>query len=256
MRDLEERINKCIAQESKRLCLSGFIIGVKGAVYLASRLSEIIYLEYLSLDSNRMGDEGTMALALALALPDAPNIKTLNLRSNQIGNKGAVVLAQALPRTHITLLELSGNYIENEGMIALALALEYTCITTLELNIIDSDDEGVVALASALPRTRIAKLGLGSSKMGNEGAMALALALPNAPHVTHLFLRHCYRIDYDVEMLVQRTLYVNQYNYRRRAWTMQDYCLMAITNTGLVPSVVLINFKQRKKDNRMLFNLW
>ena len=117
---LEERINKCVSQESEHLNLHGLGFGDKGAVYLASRLWECVPLEYLSLSDNK------------------------------IGNEGAIALAQVLPRTHITKLALLYNRISNEGAIALASELPRTCIKTLYLDSNQIGNEGATALASAI----------------------------------------------------------------------------------------------------------
>ncbi|KAI9203173.1 uncharacterized protein BJ171DRAFT_154256 [Polychytrium aggregatum] len=108
-------------------------------------------LEYLSLDSNPLGDDGLELLAstlpccptlqelslnntglsdiCALSISHAVRqscIRRLHLANNELGNKGCVIVSRELvghPLCPLLLLSLNGNYIKTDGLLALGNAL-------------------------------------------------------------------------------------------------------------------------------------
>ena len=122
MEKLKQRINECIEEGSERLILRSFRLRDKDAVYLASRLWECIPLEYLSLSCNEIGNEG--AIALALALPRT-RIKQLYLSYNRIDKEGAKALASALLiAPNMLYLSLRRNRVDLDALELIEKALK------------------------------------------------------------------------------------------------------------------------------------
>merc|ERR1711924_229836 len=124
-------------------------------------------LTSVNLKGNKMGEEGTAALAKVLA---ETNIQTLNLASTtslasitsrclDLGGLSAVIkLAEVLSQTSITSLNLASNNITNGG----------------------EDMSAVIKLAEVLSQTSIPSLNLEDNYMGAEGAAALVKGLPGS----------------------------------------------------------------------------
>merc|ERR1719453_412817 len=164
-------------------------LGVASAVIIASCICDNEHLKQLNLYYNKMGAEGTAALAKGLP---GSKIETLNLANNDISNQGkdmsaVIKLAEALPHTSITTLNLAGNTITNNGknyltgnttndgkdmsaLIKLAEVLPKTSINSLNLNDTNitksgKDMSAVIKLAEVLPQTSIASLNLDGSAL-------------------------------------------------------------------------------------------
>ena len=93
------------------LSLNDNRIGQEGGVLLAPSLP--ISLTRLNLGSNSLGAEGAQALFGVVDV--LPNLHQLYLASNHIGNAGAVAAAESLPHSALQILDLSKNYIAIPG---------------------------------------------------------------------------------------------------------------------------------------------
>lgn len=166
-------------------------IGDAGAITLADKLSRLTQLKTLILYTNRIGDTGMDALALALPA----QLETLDLGSNIFEEIGANALASALPRlTQLKVLRLTGNNnIGSNGVAALMSALSGLAnLETLELGILVMKETGASALAASLPSlTGLRVLDLDSNYIGSEGIQAIAKVLPVSLIVLHLSNNQC-----------------------------------------------------------------
>ncbi|KAI9024166.1 hypothetical protein DFJ74DRAFT_667631 [Hyaloraphidium curvatum] len=125
-------------------------VGDGGTLALADALRANSTLTTLYLASNKVGDDGAQALAEALKVNSA--LTTLNLAANKIGVRGARALAEALKaNSTLTNLDLGGNAIGDEGAVALAEGLkESSALTSLDLRKNSIGDDGARALLSAI----------------------------------------------------------------------------------------------------------
>ena len=109
-------------------------------------------------------EEATQNMIAIFANPQC-TLTSLNLGLNGIGNEGAIALAIALedPNCTLTSLDLYGNNIGPEGAIALANALKTNrTLTVLNLGWNNIGAEGVQTLTEALkdPRCTLTSLDL------------------------------------------------------------------------------------------------
>ena len=155
-------------------------IADKGATELANSLNILPQkLTGFIISYNEIGDTGVNALMTVLK---SHEIQYLCLQSNKIGAQGAKSIAEAL-NPNLNHLNLSWNNIGDEGAKALAKALE-KCpnLIYLSLNCNNIGDEGTKALAKALLKCpNLKELFLGENNIGDEGAQALALVLEKNP---------------------------------------------------------------------------
>jgi Ran GTPase-activating protein (RanGAP) involved in mRNA processing and transport len=105
------------------------------------------------------------------------SLQTLDLYGNKIGDEGTKALAGYLPSS-LQTLNLDNNNIGAEGVKALAGYLP-SSLQTLDLWCNNIGDEGVKALAEHLPSS-LQELDLCSNNIGDEGVKALAEHLPSS----------------------------------------------------------------------------
>ena len=169
-------------------------IGNEGTKAIAQALANIsqIPLQQLDLSWNRIGAEGAKAIAQALANTLQIPLQQLDLSWNQIRAEGAKAIAQAIeksPQIPLQQLDLSWNRIGNEGAKAIAQALANTPQISLQQLNLSSNEigvEGAKAIAQALantPQTPLQQLNLEGNQIGAEGAKAIAQALANTPPI-------------------------------------------------------------------------
>merc|ERR1719188_510834 len=142
--------------------------------------STLTTIESVDLNSCNVMDKGLALLAPAVNMNP---MTTLDLGLNGIGNEGAIALALALEGTpcRLTTLNLSHNSIKDNGCvkIAMAIALESCPVITLDMTDNIIADEGALAIANAIKQETccVAKLLLSLNCIGYQGSVSLAEAL-------------------------------------------------------------------------------
>ncbi len=150
-------------------------------------------LSWISLSGDEIGDQGAVALALAIRYTTAP-IQSIGLRNTKIGDQGAVALALAIRHcvAPIKRIRLSHNKIGDQGAVALALAIRHCVapIQSIDLTGNGIGDQGAVALASMITHTNapITWIGLENNKINNRGATAIENALRYNDTISSLLL--------------------------------------------------------------------
>ena len=121
---LADGVCRCDGREG--LAISALLLAYNeltdvGAVALA-RVLRVASLTSLGLQANRIGDEGTSAIAASLQPPSG--LRMLYLSGNCVGDVGAQALARAITGRHaLTRLYLSGNTIGDEVVSAVSPVL-------------------------------------------------------------------------------------------------------------------------------------
>jgi Ran GTPase-activating protein (RanGAP) involved in mRNA processing and transport len=155
MASVEYLIKQYVSADRKKLNLSNFNLGDKGAIMLA-KSKELSRLERLGLPNNNIGDEGAAALATS---PLLKNLIELDLYGNVIGDDGVKALFNSPYLTKLKKLNLYGNLIEDEGALVIAGSpnllphLSYLYLTANRIR-----KEGIDALKKAQTRTRLCNL--------------------------------------------------------------------------------------------------
>ncbi len=174
------------------LSLSGEHVGDDGAVALALALADDQRLRMLDLWSNGIGPSGATALAAAIAANS--KLDKLYLNENKIGVEGATALAEGIgsPKSALTTLWLSRNGLGDAGAVALANGLSK--YKARRLQVLDLWENGITAkggksLAEAL-RTNgaLVTLELRGNSLGDDGAWAFASLMPNSRALSTLDL--------------------------------------------------------------------
>jgi Ran GTPase-activating protein (RanGAP) involved in mRNA processing and transport len=107
-----------------RLNLAKHKVRDDGARMLAQNLSQNSTLEELDLRCNEVGIAGGEALAALLMQPGCA-LRTMNLASNRVNDDGALALGAALRRNKaLAALDLSKNGICDDGLVAIATGME------------------------------------------------------------------------------------------------------------------------------------
>jgi hypothetical protein len=159
-------------------------------------------LQGLSLTNCNLGERGCIALMQALihhssnigALSSQVKLQSISLEGNRIGDQGAYWIAQAFESEKCGLLQLdlSGNNLSGKGAESLAvlLALPNSKLNSLLLNGNSVGPQGAVTLARALESNKqLGVLGLSSNGIQDEGAVALTEAAHRHPGL------HCLMLD-------------------------------------------------------------
>lgn len=155
MASVEYLIKQYLSPDRKKLNLSNFNLGDKGAVMLA-KSKEVGRLQRLGLPNNNIGDEGATALANSQLLK---NLIELDLYGNVIGDDGVKALFNSPYLTRLKKLNLYGNLIEDEGAMVIAESpdllprLSYLYLTSNRIR-----KDGIDALKKAQTRTRLCNL--------------------------------------------------------------------------------------------------
>ena len=151
-------------------------IGAEGAKVLAEGLAAS-KLEHLSLEKNKLGEKGIVALEAALLAH--PTLKRLDLLGNHLGEGGGKVIANILGN-NTCLEELNVRFNKlgaNVPLICEALKTNSTLHTlVLGKNEIDDETAEVVAEMIAV-NTGLLHLDLQNNSIENEGFAKLGLAL-------------------------------------------------------------------------------
>eukprot|EP00900_Chrysochromulina_parva_P013356 jgi/Chrpa1/22020/Chrysochromulina_OHIO_Genome00027621-RA len=164
-------------------------IGVEGTIAIAEALKVTAVVTTLTLGNNNIGDEGAIAIAEALKVTAV--LTTLRLDLNKIGAEGAKAIAEALKvNAVLTELELGFNSIRDDGAKAIAEALKVNAVLTqLDLGYNSIGDDGAKVIAEALKVTAVlTTLRLFDNNIGDEGAKAIAEALKVNAVLTELSL--------------------------------------------------------------------
>jgi len=140
---------------------------------------------HIDLCFNHISNEGTIAIAKALASGNCPQGLQIDLRFNYISDVGIIAIAKALASGNCPQglqIDLSGNKISDEGIIAIAKALTSGhCPQGLQIDLSGNkiSDVGIIAIAQALTSGNYPKglhIDLRNNFLGNKGAIAIAEA--------------------------------------------------------------------------------
>jgi len=162
------------------LSLQSNKIGPAGAATLASALKGHAALKMLNLGNNDIADQGASAVAMSLKSHLLPTLHELGLSGNGIGDAGACALADALKvNTSLRKLGLSKAEIGTAGSLALADALRVnSALRKLNLSYNSISLLGASSVAAALRvNSSLEELDLGSNSIGVAGSLAVAAAL-------------------------------------------------------------------------------
>ncbi|NDD91830.1 hypothetical protein EBZ37_07070 [bacterium] len=131
-------------------------IGDHGTLVIADALQGHHWLRRLTLQRNRIAQEGAQALAL---LSRTSGLIDLNLAHNEVGEKGAEAFADCLAASKLCILDLASNAIAPAGASKLALALQNSRLAFLDLSDNGIGNGGAAAIF-ALPSSRLFSLRL------------------------------------------------------------------------------------------------
>jgi Ran GTPase-activating protein (RanGAP) involved in mRNA processing and transport len=143
-------------------------------------------LNLLSLGGNVLTADGAKHLANALASRKVP--LALSLNDNKIGDDGCTALAKLLAGTVLLELDLSGNSVGEigAGVICAAMASN-TSLTKVQLSNNPLRGAGADHVADMLRKnTSIATLGMGSCGLTDKCTQSLSDALCSNVHLTEL----------------------------------------------------------------------
>lgn len=112
------------------LSISDNFLADQGASWLANVLKSMKYLEKLDLSSNRIGDDGCVAIFNCL---DGTRVTHLSLRSNRIGPKGAQHLAKKLSQTQLDTVLLNSNRVGTVGAVLIVKGSSESQVKHLDL---------------------------------------------------------------------------------------------------------------------------
>jgi Ran GTPase-activating protein (RanGAP) involved in mRNA processing and transport len=151
----------------------------------------------LSLDANRLGDQGMAQMAIAITKPDMSakhhhQLNQMTLSANEISDAGVSSLEEALSTAQnpkFTTLSLAYNRIGDGGAAKIAkLCLTNNAIVRLELQHNEIGDYGATALADLLPQhaSGIQTMLLTANLIGDAGMAALAKSLSTKASLTHI----------------------------------------------------------------------
>ncbi|CAE7444859.1 Nlrc5 [Symbiodinium microadriaticum] len=199
-----EAIAACLPGTLQILDISHNIISDVGAGCLAGALAKLPELRQLYISANSFGENGFAALAsklplcqklstlraaklglgdalqaLALVLPQCPNLQSLCLNENQMGSASASLLASTLT-SFIEELQLDDNAIGDVGIRALAGRFKDSShLRLLSLNENCFGDSGAAALARALPSCpALRTLRVSCNHISPQALNRLRLAVP------------------------------------------------------------------------------
>jgi Ran GTPase-activating protein (RanGAP) involved in mRNA processing and transport len=162
----------------EELDLSDKQIDAEEAMKIAVDLPSCTTLKYLWLGQNHIGDDGTVALARAMASNNS--LTRLELDNNQIGDAGLIALSQVLVQNNsLELLDVGYNDFGVVGLKAFANALKKNKgLTGLALSGNSINDESAAAVGQALEcNSVLEELFLYDNNFGDEGAISILSAL-------------------------------------------------------------------------------
>jgi Ran GTPase-activating protein (RanGAP) involved in mRNA processing and transport len=128
----------------------------------------------IDLESNQIGDLGTLGTAKLAKDLQGTSVHTVNLGNNQIGALGAAELAKNLKGTSVHTVNLWDNQIGPSGAGELAKNLKGTSVHTIYLSSNEIGDLGAGELAKNLKGTNVHTIYLSSNEIGDLGAGELA----------------------------------------------------------------------------------
>eukprot|EP00958_Prasinococcus_capsulatus_P024853 scaffold3973_cov198-Prasinococcus_capsulatus_cf.AAC.2 len=168
-------------------------LGDAGLAALAPALRECTALEELDLDSNRIGEAGTRALAEAFPQRMASTLRVIKLSNVNIGAAAFRLLAPKLSQCSVVEeLDLSGNKMQKAGMLAVAESLAGVAGSLRVLKLGSNpttSSEAHETIATALCQcTALQELHLPSNRVGEAGAFALVEAIRRMPNLRVLDL--------------------------------------------------------------------
>lgn len=161
----------------KRLHLLNNMSGDEGAASIARVLSRCPAMEDFKMASSRVGADGGIALAKALASAGT-NLRILDIHDNPMTSEIAEDLGSVLQK-HLVLkrLNLNDTCLGDEGVetVAKALASGVPVLEELELELNEITPAGAEALAVALAtKHTLKRLNLRENELEDDGALAVA----------------------------------------------------------------------------------
>ena len=161
-------------QEGQILDLSYRILGVQGAKFLSTQLSELLYLslECCSIGLATISDVSKMISNFQL--------KTLNLNKNYFTDFGAKCIAEQLPGSLLESLSLQENCITSYGVTDLAHALEHSNLITLDLSLNSITNPGAESLAQVIIQSKLKSLYLHYNLISFKGLCEIFNRIPES----------------------------------------------------------------------------
>ncbi|KAI9488702.1 hypothetical protein BDB00DRAFT_877172 [Zychaea mexicana] len=188
----------------KRLLLDGCLLKPQSLEVLASGVRKSPNLRHISLQSNRINNQGAIWLGVMLRDYDSPeNIKGLeymNLNNNDI-RQGVQYIAQALRRNRsLTELHLHDCKLDPKACAFIGEALKYNqALAKLDISansLVQPSAEGILAIKQALyVNWKLKELNMSGSGLGSEAAIYLAECLPENRSLLRLDLSKNLGID-------------------------------------------------------------
>ncbi|MES2677198.1 MAG: hypothetical protein V4612_02640 [Pseudomonadota bacterium] len=170
---------------------------------IAEALETNTKLSSLSLDTNRFGDEGAMAIASLLTKNKA--LTNLDLSGNRIGVEGAKAIATALTKnTTLTSLGLNNNMLGGDGVREISTALATnTTLTSLALGFNRMGYEGTMDASLLIKNTLLINLNFSDNTVSYEGVKEIATALATNTTLKSLNLNGNMFGDLEVEEIAR-----------------------------------------------------
>lgn len=159
----------------KNLCLFGNRLGAEGTIALASGIARNRSLETLVLGNNMFTNRACGTLGSALQRNDT--LRHLDVRSNGISQQGLVALAPGFSRLHS--VALSSNPLGSESAdILVKTFVRSDCIRSLDVWCCNLQDHGGIRLSGLIAAsTSLVELNLAENGIEDSGASAIAKAI-------------------------------------------------------------------------------
>jgi len=167
-----DALQKLLVQTSlTTLLLASNPLGPSSCVPLASILTTAQKIQFLSLASCEIGDEGVITLSKSTPT----QLRQLDLSNNQIGHVGAKALAVALKENlkELLVLRIANNPLGNEGIVEIS-----TAITNFEELDLTQTSCGINGAKSTLS-CGIRNLRLFNNQLGSDGFLEISKMLAN-----------------------------------------------------------------------------
>ena len=167
----------CASIESatlKKLDITSNNIGEAGGLRFAMVLKHC-GLECLLLAGNQMGTKAVVEIARTIQT-EPTMLKTLDVGRNECGDEGALALALALPRSRLEILDVGANRITPVGVIAICRAI-MTCPRMEELSLNDSqinNSECILQISEMISVSNLKRISLNTCSLDGQWLAILA----------------------------------------------------------------------------------
>jgi len=217
-------LQKFLVQSSlTNLSLASNPLGPSSCVPLASLFTTAQKIQFISLASCEVGDEGVITLS-----KNTSQLRQLDLSNNQIGHIGAKALAIALRENwkELLVLRIANNPLGSDGVREISSAIngfeeldlsQTSCgvagakstllrgIRTLRLFNNQLGSNGFLEIAKLLPKTNIVELDLGGNKANADSMMELLRSLLDVKETSlKVLIIGANQTSMEVEYLVEK----------------------------------------------------